>query len=116
MNNKNLILHLKPLSVNTAWQGKRFKTKAYKRYETDCTLLLPRVCGVKDTDNCFYEVDYKFYLKIFGLTYVDNLIKPLQDILVKNGFISDDHKILKIIAEKVKANLDKVEIVIKQQQ
>jgi hypothetical protein len=31
----------KPLSVNLAWQGKRFKTPAYKKYEKEMLLRMP---------------------------------------------------------------------------
>ena len=34
-------LMIKPLSVNEAWQGKRFKTNSYKSYEKDVMRLLP---------------------------------------------------------------------------
>jgi hypothetical protein len=30
------IAHIKPLSVNKAWQGKRFKSPEYKSYENKC--------------------------------------------------------------------------------
>lgn len=33
-------LDIKPLSVNEAWQGKRFKTPKYKKYERDVLVLL----------------------------------------------------------------------------
>jgi len=36
-------INYKPLSVNEAWQGKRFKTKAYKDYEKSLMLLLPKI-------------------------------------------------------------------------
>lgn len=32
-----------PLSVNDAWQGRRYKTEEYRRYERDLLLLLPRI-------------------------------------------------------------------------
>ena len=34
-------INIKPLSVNKAWQGKRFKTKKYKAFETELLLKLP---------------------------------------------------------------------------
>jgi len=46
------------------------------------------------------EVHYSFLLKNYKMTDVDNLIKPIQDIIVKNGLIEDDRKIKRIIAEK----------------
>ena len=35
------IIQIKPLSVNEAWQGRRFKTNLYKMYENAVSLLLP---------------------------------------------------------------------------
>ncbi len=83
-------LNIKPLSVNNAWQGKRFKTPAYKAYEQEVMLRLPndyKVPTKGDLEAC-YE---------FGLNTMadwDNPIKPLQDILQKKyGF--DDRRIVK---------------------
>ena len=36
-------LKIKPLSVNDAWQGKRFKTDTYKAYEKQVLLMLPKI-------------------------------------------------------------------------
>jgi hypothetical protein len=38
---KGYAIKIKPLSVNKAWQGKRFKTNEYKQYEKEVSLLLP---------------------------------------------------------------------------
>jgi Holliday junction resolvase RusA-like endonuclease len=87
-----LFIPIKPLSVNKAWQGRRFKSKDYKKYETDVCLLLPIANKTVDTA-C--EVVYRFYLKNHKMTDADNLIKPLQDIIVKLGYIKDDRLIWK---------------------
>lgn len=36
-------LNIAPLSVNKAWQGRRFKTDAYNKYERDVLLMLPMI-------------------------------------------------------------------------
>jgi Holliday junction resolvase RusA-like endonuclease len=78
-------IHIKPLSVNDAWQGKRFKTPEYKAYEQELMLLLPNK----------YEVPAEGDLAInfeFGLNTLadwDNPIKPLQDILQKKYDFND---------------------------
>jgi Holliday junction resolvase RusA-like endonuclease len=46
---------IKPLSVNEAWQGKRFKSKKYKFYEQKLLLLLPW------QGKRFKSKKYKFY-------------------------------------------------------
>ena len=35
------IAQIQPLSVNEAWQGRRYKSKKYKSYETELLYLLP---------------------------------------------------------------------------
>jgi Holliday junction resolvase RusA-like endonuclease len=106
MNNK-LKIPIKPLTVNKVWQGRRFKTPLYKQYEKDCAWF---VKGRKIKGEV--EIHYRFYLKYYATTDVDNLIKPIQDIIVKAGLIEDDRKIKLIIAEKFKAKEDRMEIII----
>ena len=89
-------LKIKPLSVNQAWQGKRFKTKQYKQYERDLLLMLPA-----------FEVpegDLAIYLE-FGFSNSasdwDNPIKPFQDVLQKKyGF--NDSRIVEAYVKKTK--------------
>jgi Holliday junction resolvase RusA-like endonuclease len=103
-------IDIKPLSVNAAWKGRRFKTAEYQQYERDMEILLPR-------DNQHWdepiEVDYVFYLKNAARTDVDNLIKPLQDILVRTEIITDDRLIMSMNATKIKDQRDRVEITIR---
>ncbi len=83
-------IHIKPLSVNDAWQGKRFKTPEYKAYEQELMLRLPNNYEVPDKGDL--EVIYEFGLNT--MADWDNPIKPLQDILQKKyGF--DDRRIVK---------------------
>ncbi len=89
-------VQVKPLTVNRAWQGRRFKTKAYKQYEKDVLTLL-RPMTVPDGDLGLWL--------IFGLSNmqsdVDNPVKPFVDILQKKyGF--NDRRIFKMVIEKVK--------------
>lgn len=102
-----LNLEVKPLSVNKAWRGgPRYKTKEYLAFAKELAYLLPK----KKLVGKEYEIHYTFYLKNFGLTDVDNLIKPLQDILVKSGVIEDDRKIVYISAKKIRAKKDKINV------
>lgn len=88
-------IHIKPLSVNDAWQGKRFKTPAYKAYEQEVMLRLPRDYKVPAEGDL--EACYEFGLNT--LADWDNPIKPLQDILQKKyGF--DDRRIVKATVVK----------------
>jgi len=87
-------IEIVPLSVNKAFQGKRFKTPAYKKFERDCLLLLPKI----KIPAVPLEVHY-----IFGfssvLSDIGNPEKLVTDILCKKyGF--DDRFIYKMTIEK----------------
>lgn len=87
-------IELKPISVNDAWQGQRFKTKTYTLFERNLLLMLPK-----------FKVPngkLKIYLH-FGLSSLnadgDNCIKQTQDVLSKKyGF--NDRNIYKWDVEK----------------
>jgi Holliday junction resolvase RusA-like endonuclease len=78
-------IHIKPLSVNDAWQGKRFKTPEYKAYEQELMLLLPNKYEVPVESDL--EINFEFGLNT--LADWDNPIKPLQDILQKKYDFND---------------------------
>lgn len=87
-------IDIKPLSVNEAWQGKRFKSPKYKKYEALLLKLIP-MNKVPDGKLCL-EVT-------FGFSNVasdaDNPVKPLADILQKRyGF--NDKQIYKVVLRK----------------
>ena len=71
-------IEIKPLSVNEAWQGKRFKTAKYLSYEKELMLLLPKI-NIPSTP-LVLSVNVGYSNK---LSDIDNCIKPFQDILQK---------------------------------
>jgi len=87
-------IEIKPLSINEAYTGKRFKTKKYKAYIKNIQWLLPKNI----------EIYKKIALNIkVGFTSrgsdIDNVQKPFIDILQKQyGF--NDNQIFKITIEK----------------
>jgi hypothetical protein len=88
-------INIKPLSVNQVWQGKRFKTPAYKKYETDCLWLLPKIE--------IPEAPYEFYYEFGFSSKLSDLLnpeKPITDIICKRYGI-DDRYINRMILEKV---------------
>lgn len=101
-------IHIKPLSTNSLWQGRKYKTKDYDDYIRDLLLLLPKTLNI-DKENIYL----KFYLKkaTYNKSDVDNLIKPVLDIMKKKGLIEDDKFIKKITAEKIESDEFKIEIV-----
>jgi len=87
-------IDIKALSVNRAWQGRRFKTKEYKRYEEELLWLLPKVKIPEGKLKIVIEVGFKN-----KLSDVDNIAKPLIDILQKKyGF--NDREVYKLEMEK----------------
>lgn len=88
-----VLIKIKPLSVNRAWQGRRFKTPAYRKYQNDVITLL-RPLNVPDGD-------LEIYLK-FGFSSkdsdFDNPVKLFVDCLQKRyGF--NDNRIKRAIIE-----------------
>ena len=49
-------IDMKPLSVNEAWQGKRYKTEEYKQYENTLLWLLPKIKIPEPP----YEIHFRF--------------------------------------------------------
>ena len=89
-----MIVKIKPLSVNQAWKGRRFKTDLYKSYERNVSLLLPKVDFPKGSVHLSL---------VFGFSNkgadIDNPLKPFLDILQKAyGF--NDKDIYKLSVEK----------------
>ena len=93
---------IKPISVNDAWQGRRFKTPECKKYCEDLALILPR----KECVTGRVQIEFKFYAKNHASVDYDNLIKVTQDVLVKKGYIEDDRKIYRAIIEKIPSKED----------
>lgn len=79
-------LEIKPLSVNKAWKGQRFKTDAYRRYEQSVLLLLPQII--------LPEPPYKLSL-VFGFSNLacdlDNPAKCFIDCMQKAYGFNDKH-------------------------
>lgn len=88
-------LELKPLSVNTAWQGRRYKTKEYEQYERNALLLLP--------DFKLPGPPYKLTIE-FGFSNkasdIDNPLKTTLDILCKK-YKFDDKDVYELNVKKV---------------
>lgn len=78
------MINIKPLSINKAWQGRRFKTKEYKVYETELSALLPSL----NVPNDKIKIEVTFYFKN-SLSDIDNPLKPFLDILQKKYGFND---------------------------
>ncbi len=89
-----ILVKIKPLSVNNAWRGRRFKTNEYKQYEEDLNKILPSIKVPEGKLEVFYR---------FGLSSKnadgDNCIKQFQDIISKK-YNFNDKNIYKWTIEK----------------
>jgi len=106
----NINIPIKPLSINAAFQGRRFKTRKCKQYEKDVFIHLPKGVMIEG----YISIMYEFYLKNFKMTDADNLVKVLQDCIVKQGIIEDDRKIVDYAIYKYPSSIDRIEIFIKE--
>lgn len=82
------LLKIKPMSVNVAYTGRRYKTPAYKVYKAAVLVLLPRNITVPEG---LLRVDLEFGLSS-ELADGDNPIKPFIDIC-QAGYEFNDKKI-----------------------
>lgn len=95
-----ITVNIKPLSVNRVWQGKRFKTPEYKKYETDVLLMLPNKIELPKSPLSL-KLEFGVSSK---LADIDNGVKPFLDILQKKYGINDRDiyhlQVLKTIVKK----------------
>lgn len=87
-------IDIKPLSVNRAWKGRRFKTEAYSKYREDMYLLLPKIDVPEPPIGLMVE---------FGVSNkgadIDNPLKPLLDSF-KDKYGIDDKHIYQLLVKK----------------
>mgnify|MGYP003651762811 CR=1 FL=1 len=99
------IIKTKPLSVNDAWQGRRFKTPEYKTYEWELFSKLKPIDLPKGKLSLFIT----FYLSN-KLSDIDNPLKPFLDILQKKYQFNDrdiyEMRIVKKIVKKGEEGID----------
>ena len=95
----NTTIKIKPLSINKAWQGRRFKTKEYEVFERSLFTLLPTII-----DREPYEAKTPLELHIEAglppLMDLSNVLKLIEDVLQKRYGINDRY-VMKIIMDKV---------------
>jgi Holliday junction resolvase RusA-like endonuclease len=100
-------LSIKPLSVNQAFKGRRFKNTEYNRYERHITLMLPKIS--LPNKPFFFYIEYGFSNSNAD---IDNPTKLILDILQKKyGF--NDREIYAINLRKKIVAKDKEYIKIK---
>ncbi|RKS00447.1 hypothetical protein [Flavobacterium sp. 102] len=94
-------IEIKPLSVNDAWKGKRFKTPEYAIYENALLFMLPKLKMPEPP----FLITLEFGFSSEASDW-DNPVKPFQDILSKKYGFNDKH-IKKGIVSKEKVEKGK---------
>lgn len=88
-------IDIKPLSINRAWKGRRFKTEEYEVYELELFYQLPKI--VIPEGKLSVTLEFGFSMKSSD---IDNPIKTFLDILSKKyGF--NDKRIYLLVVNKV---------------
>ena len=112
-NMEDIRLDIKPLSVNRAWQGKRFKSPEYEQYERVALLMLPKITLPEPPYRVYYEYGLSNKLSDY-----DNPTKPIQDILQKKYKFNDSEiyeafirkRIVKKGQEYIRIKLEHIDI------
>lgn len=77
-------LDIKPLSVNEAWKGRRFKTDKYKKYQYDLLFILPKM----EVPKGFLHLSLEFGFSNSASDF-DNPVKCFVDCLQKKYRFND---------------------------
>jgi len=77
-------IEIKPLSVNEAWKGRRFKTDAYKAFEKELLLKLKPMATKPGPLKLTYEFGFSN-----SLADIDNPVKVCTDVLQKKYGFND---------------------------
>ena len=93
----------KPMSVNLAWQGRRYRTPLYTKFALDVFRLIRRIRPPKPAPDASLFAHY-----VWGFSNsqsdVDNPVKPFQDVLFDTWKMkAKDHQVQFMIIEKATA-------------
>lgn len=84
----NYKIYIKPLSVNEAFQGRRFRTNKYDLFIKNMLLILPKSIEIPDETNIKLAIEFGFSSKGSD---IDNCCKSFIDCLVKKYKVDDRH-------------------------
>lgn len=96
-------INIKPLSINKAFQGRRFRTKHYDKYISDMLMLLPNSLKIENKVHLRLSITFGYSSR---LSDIDNALKCTIDTLVKKYNFDDRYiyelHVKKVIVEKKK--------------
>ena len=90
-----VVIDLKPISVNEAWKGRRFKTDKYKAFRKMVLLQLRPMAIPSDVR---LEIHLKYGFTTAGAD-IDNPTKMILDILSEK-FKFNDNRIYRLVIDK----------------
>ena len=94
-------IQIKPLSVNEAWQGKRFKTPLYSSYCAKLSLILSsKIYRLEISKFKRLAIFFEFHFSNPQSDW-DNPIKPIQDVLQKHYKFNDKDIYFGAVIKKV---------------
>lgn len=103
-------INIKPLSVNEAWKGRRFKTDKYQGYELELVLLLPKM--KVSQEKLKLTLEFGFSNKASD---IDNGVKPFLDVLQKTYNFNDKMIYsLNIVKKDVQKGMEYIDFLIEE--
>ena len=103
----NFKLNIRPLSLNSCFQGRRFLNQRGKSYIETCLWTMPKEKMIKGEVEVFIRIFVKNRLWAFD---IDNVAKLLIDCCVKKKLIEDDRFISCLHIAKFISLKDYIEI------
>lgn len=82
----NYTINIKPLSVNEAFKGKKYRTIKYDNFIKNCLLQLPKSIEIPNKKHIKLAIEFGFSSKASD---VDNCLKSIIDCLVKKYGVDD---------------------------
>lgn len=90
-----------------------FQKKEYKEYQQEIRMQLMKLPRIKDLRDVSVSIHFKCKNKVVG--DLDNITKPILDILQRNGYIINDKQITELNLKKSYGNKENIiEIEIKE--
>ena len=105
---KQFEIDIKPLRLSEAYQGRRFKTAKYKKWQQDVSLLVGKNTPLKGKLSLIAE----FYIENDKMSDIDNFFKATLDTLKDCGVIEDDRFIYELHAYKYHSKKEFIRITI----
>lgn len=82
----NYVINIKPLSVNEAFKGRKFRTDKYDSFIKKMLLELPKTIDIPNIENIKLAIEFGFSSKNSD---IDNCCKSFIDCLVKKYKVDD---------------------------